>query len=211
MVFGLASCNKDDNSSSSSGDGSGETPTSLVGTTWSWSTNGGGSLEFISDSVAVVTVNNYHDHGDSLDRSLPKAGVFHGTYTYSNGNGTLWLYIDGRMMEVHFTVSGNTLTATGTPDGDVVMTLVGGNPQPGPNPGGDYPLNGTEWQCTESDSTCHDNQESDGTYVYDGTVTSGRGTITISGGKSGSFVVNGQEAIITADSSRTMTFSRTRK
>ena len=234
MVFGLASCAKDDTkpTGNGSGTGTGEIPTSLVGTTWSWSTDGGGSLQFVSDSMAVVTVNNYHNHGDSLDRSVPKGGVFYGTYTYSNGNGTLWLYIDGRMMEVHFTVSGNTLTATGTPDGDVVMTLVGGNPQPGPNPGGDYPLNGTEWQCTESDSTCsetyqiafgttnchlaisstcHDNQESDGTYVYDGTVTSGRGTITISGGKSGSFVVNGQEAIITADSSRTMTFYRTRK
>lgn len=149
MVFGLASCAKDDNKPTGNGNGigTGETPTSLVGTTWSWSTDGGGSLQFVTDSMAVVTVNNYHNHGDSLDRSVPKGGVFYGTYTYSNGNGTLWLYIEGSMLEVHFTVSGNTLTATGTPDGDVVMTLVGGNPQPGPNPGGDLrnSLVGTGW------------------------------------------------------------------
>jgi hypothetical protein len=197
MVFGLASCSKDDTkpTGNGTGTGTGEIPTSLVGTTWSWSTDGGGSLQFVSDSMAVVTVNNYHNHGDSLDRSVPKGGVFYGTYTYSNGNGTLWLYIDGRMLEVHFTVSGNTLTATGTPDGDVVMTLVGGNPQPGPQPGGDTntlkSLVGTQWAFNDGEAdvlvlfettmvkvsvqTPHGPEYYEGTYTY----SNGSGTINL--------------------------------
>lgn len=197
MVFGLASCAKDDTKPTGNGNGTGtgETPTSLVGTTWSWSTDGGGSLQFVSDSMAVVTVNNYHNHGDSLDRSVPKGGVFYGTYTYSNGNGTLWMYIDGRMLEVHFTVSGNTLTATGTPDGDIVMTLVGGNPQPGPQPGGDTntlkSLVGTQWAFNDGEAdvlvlfettmvkvsvqTPHGPEYYEGTYTY----SNGSGTINL--------------------------------
>ena len=222
MVFGLASCNKEENGSDNNGSAA-TTPTSLVGTEWTWDN---GSIRFTTATDAIVSVNNYNPH----------KGEIPATYTYADGSGVLEMDIRGHNdsvehYSIRFTVNGNTLTATGTPDGDVVMTLVGGNPQPGPNPSGNYPLNGTEWQCTEADSscseeyritfgttnchlvissTCHGNQESDGTYVYDGTVTSGRGSITVNGGQSGTFVVNGQEATVSADN-RTMIFIRTRK
>jgi lipopolysaccharide export system protein LptA len=43
-----------------------------------------------------------------------------------------------------------------------------------------------------------DSDQVTGTYTYSGTITSGRGTITIRGDE-GSFTVNGNEAAITAD------------
>lgn len=92
-----------------------------------------------------------------------------------------------------------------------------GNPQP--QPGGDYPLNGTTWQTSYQEEGLYitmgvsfgttncllvysdsegDSDQATGTYTYSGTITSGRGTITIRGDE-GSFTVNGNEAAITAD------------
>ncbi len=142
MVFGLASCTKEDNNANG-GNGSTSTPTSLVGTEWTWNN---GSISFTTASDAIVTIYNYHQGR--------KTGVFPATYTYSNGSGELKMTIDDQPMTIQFTVSGNTLTAKGTPDGDVTATRANNNnPQPDPNPGGDVSnsLVGTGWMWTDYD------------------------------------------------------------
>lgn len=147
MVFGLASCTKDDANPTGNGSG-GETPASLVGTEWTWNN---GSINFVTETEAIVTVDNYHPGhgGDSVGMSAPKRGVFEATYTYSNGSGKLWMYIDGRQIEVPFTVSGNTMTATGTPDGDVTLTRVSNSPT---QPDTLASLVGTSWSYYDGEA-----------------------------------------------------------
>ncbi len=144
MVFGLASCNKEDNNGSGNGGGN-DANSSLVGTQWA---GGDGdariTLAFLSATEAEVGV-------------MPPSGVpesYRGTYTYSNGNGTMTLPVGGETYDITFTVSGNTLTAHNTPAGDVVFTRVdNGGQQPGPNPGGDLrnSLVGTGWMYSNND------------------------------------------------------------
>ena len=144
MVFGLASCNKEDNNGSGNGGGN-DANSSLVGTQWA---GGDGdariTLAFLSATEAEVGV-------------MPPSGVpesYRGTYTYSNGNGTMTLPVGGETYDITFTVSGNTLTAHNTPAGDVVFTRVdNGGQQPGPNPGGDLrnSLVGTGWMYSNSE------------------------------------------------------------
>lgn len=144
MVFGLASCSKDDSSTGSNGGGN-DANSSLVGTQWA---GGDGdariTLAFLSATEAEVGV-------------MPPSGVlesYRGTYTYSNGNGTMTLPVGGETYDITFTVSGNTLTAHNTPAGDVVFTRVeNGGSQPGPNPGGDLrnSLVGTGWMYSNND------------------------------------------------------------
>lgn len=144
MVFGLASCNKEDNNGSGNGGGN-DANSSLVGTQWA---GGDGdariTLAFLSATEAEVGV-------------MPPSGVpesYRGTYTYSNGSGTMTLPVGGETYDITFTVSGNTLTAHNTPAGDVVFTRVdNGGQQPGPNPGGDLrnSLVGTGWMYSNSE------------------------------------------------------------
>lgn len=144
---------------------------------------------------------------------------YYGTYTYNNFNGTISINVEGQDYTIHFVVNGETMVASDTPVGNITLTLVGSNPQPGPQPGGNYPLNGTTWQssfqedsvyitasisfgttnclCVYADSEGHSEQET-GTYTYTGTLTSGQGTIVIDG-EPGTFVVNGNQATVTAD------------
>ncbi len=141
MVFGLASCNKEEN-----GGGAGaSTNGSLVGTQWVASDGDAQiTLIFASATEAEVAV-------------IPPHGVeerYRGTYTYNNGNGTMSLPANGTTYDITFTVSGNTLTAHNTPAGDVVFTRVdNGGQQPGPNPGGDLrnSLVGTGWMYSNND------------------------------------------------------------
>lgn len=202
MVFGLASCNKDNNSN---GGGSGtDTQTSLVGTQWAFN-DGEAEITISFPTASDVSVNVQTPHGPEH---------YQGTYTYSNGSGTINLTIEGHEFNIAFTVSGNTMTAYNTPSGDVTLTPVGSNPQPGPQPGGNYPLNGTTWQgshqedslyiavsisfgttnclCVYADSQGHSEQET-GTYTYNGTLTSGQGTIVVDGDPA-TFTVNGNQA-----------------
>lgn len=222
MVFGLASCDKDNNSTSGGNGSSAATPSSLVGTEWTY--HDGEATCYVSFvSATDVDVNVYTPHGDEF---------YYGTYTYSGGNGTMNLTVQGRVYEITFTVSGNTMTAHNTPSGDVVLTRVN-NQQPTPQPGGDatYPLSGTTWQCSvydndfyetytisfattncilvEADSEGHSGQTS-GTYNYSGTVTSGQGSITLSNGHQATFTVNGQQATVSVGG-RTMIFNRVQK
>lgn len=143
MVFGLASCSKDDSSTGSNGGSN--TGNSLVGTQWAGSDGDAQiTLAFLSATEAEVGVR-------------PQSGVpesYRCTYTYSNGNGTMSLNVNGTPYDITFTVSGNTLTAHNTPAGDVVFTRVdNGGQQPGPNPGGDLrnSLVGTGWMYSNSD------------------------------------------------------------
>ena len=141
MVFGLASCNKEEN-----GGGAGaSTNGSLVGTQWVASDGDAQiTLIFASATEAEVAV-------------IPPHGVeerYRGTYTYNNGNGTMSLPANGTTYDITFTVSGNTLTAHNTPAGEVVFTRVNnGGQQPGPNPGGDLrnSLVGTGWMYSNND------------------------------------------------------------
>ena len=141
MVFGLASCNKEE-----SGSGAGaSTNGSLVGTQWVASDGDAQiTLTFASATEAEVAV-------------IPPHGVeerYRGTYTYNNGNGTMSLPANGTTYDITFTVSGNTLTAHNTPAGEVVFTRVNnGGQQPGPNPGGDLrnSLVGTGWMYSNND------------------------------------------------------------
>ncbi len=142
MVLGLASCSKDDNNSNSGNGGNGggsgpNTQTSLVGTQWAFN-DGEADVTVSFPTASDVSVNVQTPHGPEH---------YQGTYTYSNGSGTINLTIEGHEFNIAFTVSGNTMTAYNTPSGDVTLTLVGSNPQPGPNPGGDLrnSLVGTGW------------------------------------------------------------------
>lgn len=219
MVFGLASCSKEENNSGSNGGNGGgsgpNTQTSLVGTQWAF-----------NDGEADITVSFTTATDVSVDVQTPHGSEhYQGTYTYSNGNGTIALVMGSQTMNITFTVNGNTMTAYNTPSGDVTLTLVGGNPQPqpGPQPGGNYPLNGTTWQTSFqedglymtmsvsfSTTTCllvyadsdGDSEQMTGTYTYTGTLTSGQGTISFQGEhgpETGTFTVNGNQATVTAD------------
>lgn len=144
MVFGLASCNKEDNNGSGNGGGN-DANSSLVGTQWA---GGDGdariTLAFLSATEAEVGVRPQSG----------EPGSYRGTYTYSNGSGTMTLPVGGETYDITFTVSGNTLTAHNTPAGDVVFTRVdNGGQQPGPNPGGDLrnSLVGTGWMYSNND------------------------------------------------------------
>ena len=142
MVFGLASCSKEENNSSSGNGGNGggsgpNTQTSLVGTQWAF-----------NDGEADVTVSFITASDVLVNVQTPNGPEqYQGTYTYSNGNGTIALVMGPQTMNITFTVNGNTMTAYNTPSGNVTLTLVGSNPQPGPNPGGDLrnSLVGTGW------------------------------------------------------------------
>lgn len=220
MVFGLASCNKEEN-----GGGAGaSTNGSLVGTQWVASDGDAQiTLTFASATEAEVAV-------------IPPHGVeerYRGTYTYNNGNGTMSLPANGTTYDITFTVSGNTLTAHNTPAGEVVFTRVnngGQQPNPGPTPGGNYPLNNTAWQSSFTDgdvdvtmtvtfgtTNCsletyvdgYLEDQTQGYYTYSGTITSGQGTITVYG-EVGTFVVTGNEASVTAEG-ETHVFVRIRK
>ena len=203
MVFGLASCNKDNNSN---GGGSGtDTQTSLVGTQWAF-----------NDGEAEITISFPTASDVAVNVQTPRhTENYQGTYTYGNGSGAMNLTIQGREFNITFTVSGSTMTAYNTPSGDVTLTLVGSNPQPG----GNYPLNGTTWQGSfqegsvyitasisfgttnclfvYADSESHSEQMT-GTYTYNGTLTSGQGTIVIDGDPA-TFTVNGNQATVTID------------
>ena len=141
MVFGLASCNKEE-----SGSGAGaSTNGSLVGTQWVASDGDAQiTLIFASATEAEVAV-------------IPPHGVeerYRGTYPYTRGNGPTRLPANGTTYDITFTVSGNTLTAHNTPAGEVVFTRVNnGGQQPGPNPGGDLrnSLVGTGWMYSNND------------------------------------------------------------
>jgi len=188
MVFGLASCSKDDNSNSGgNGGGSGtNTQTSLVGTQWAF-----------NDGEADITVSFPTASDVSVNVQTPRGPEYYqGTYTYSNGSGTINLTVGGQEMTITFTVSGNSMTAHNTPAGDVVLTLVGGNPQPGPQPGGDTntlkSLVGTQWAFNDGEAdvtvsfptasdvsvnvqTPHGPEHYQGTYIY----SNGNGTINL--------------------------------
>ena len=218
MVFGLASCEKDNDSSNGNGTNI-NTQNSLVGTTWGY--NDGEAEIRVLFETTMVKVSVQTPHGNEY---------YEGTYTYNNGSGTIALVEGEQTLNITFTVSGNTMNAYNTPAGNVTLTLIGSNPQP--QPSGSYPLNGTTWECSEGEgqdyemyqitfgttnchlvisSVRHGNQQDEGTYSYDGTTaTSGRGTITLNSGKGGTFVVNGQEATVTADN-RSMIFVRVSK
>lgn len=221
MVFGLASCNKEESGSGNGGNGSGpNTQTSLVGTQWAFN-DGEADVTVSFPTASDVSVNVQTPHGQEH---------YQGTYTYSNGSGTINLTIEGREFNIAFTVSGNTMTAYNTPSGDVTLTLVGSNPQPGPQPGGNYPLNNTAWQSSFTDgdvdvtmtvtfgtTNCtmemyangYPDESAQGTYTYSGTTTSGQGTITFNGTVA-TFVVDGNEASVTANG-ETHVFVRIRK
>lgn len=138
MVFGLASCNKDNNSN---GGGSGpNTQTSLVGTQWAFN-DGEADVTVSFPTASDVSVNVQTPHGPEH---------YQGTYTYSNGSGTINLTIEGHEFNIAFTVSGNTMTAYNTPSGDVTLTQVN-NQQPEP----DTPtsLAGTDWSYFDGEAT----------------------------------------------------------
>ena len=112
MVFGLASCNKEEGGSNSGG--AATTPTSLVGTQWAY-----------NDGEADITVSFTTASDVSVDVQTPHGPEhYQGTYTYSNGSGTINLTVGGQEMTITFTVSGNTMAAHNTPAGDVELTRV---------------------------------------------------------------------------------------
>lgn len=144
MVFGLASCEKEGLKGSGSGvsgnsgsGGNGTTTTSLVGTSWQWYN---GVVTFTDATNVTIATYQY--------------GTYNGSYTYSNGSGVINVNIQGTPFTIPFTVSGSTMTAQNTPDGNITLTQVGGNnpnPNPNPNPGGGLTsLAGTAWQYSAS-------------------------------------------------------------
>ena len=208
MVFGLTSCEKD-NSGIGGGGGNGSGSggninNSIAGTQWKYS---GVGEEITLDFTSATGVEIKRESNGVIQN-------FDGSYTYSNGSGTISCNILGGLYNIDFTVSGNTLMASNTPSGNIVFTLIGGsNPQPNPNPGGggSYPLNGTTWNASDGDvqytltfgtTNCelsvNGYTQMQGTYTYNGTLTSGQGTISLSG-HSGTIAVSGNQATITFD------------
>lgn len=221
MVLGFVSCEKEDNSNDNGT--TIDTQTSLVGTTWGY--NDGDATIRVLFQTSIVKVTVQSPHGDEY---------YEGTYTYSNGSGTIALVVDQQTRNITFTVSGSTMMAYNTPAGDVTLTLIG-NPQPGPNPSGNYPLNGTTWQTsfteyglyiTESvtfgTTNCSlnysdsdgDTEHTTGTYTYSGTLTNGQGTITFLDDEgqpeTGTFTINGNRATVTS-SGESHVFTRVSK
>lgn len=140
MVFGLASCNKEENGSDNNGSAA-TTPTSLVGTEWTWDN---GSIRFTTATDAIVSVNNYNPH----------KGEIPATYTYADGSGVLEMDIRGHNdsvehYSIRFTVNGNKMTATGTPDGDVTLTRVSNSPT---QPDTLASLVGTSWSYYDGEA-----------------------------------------------------------
>ena len=210
MVFGLAACEKEKNNTSGGGGSSTTTPSSLVGTDWSFY-DGEATIVVSFPTASDVDVNVHTPHGDEF---------YYGSYTYSEGSGTMNLTINNQEYEIRFTVTGNTMTAYNTPSGDVTLTRVNNqqpDPNPQPGPGGDYPLNGTSWTYENNDgenyemysvsfgtttcilvmsTTVEGSAQQTGSYTYEGTINSGSGTITLENGNSAVFEVNGNEALV---------------
>lgn len=216
MVFGLASCEKDNDSSNGNGTNI-NTQNSLVGTTWGY--NDGEAEIRVLFETTMVKVSVQTPHGNEY---------YEGTYTYSNGSGTIALVDGEQTLNITFTVSGNTMNAYNTPAGNVTLTLIGSNPQP--QPSGSYPLNGTTWQTSFQEegitvmlsvtfytTNCllvfadseGDSDQTTGTYTYTGTLTSGQGVIYVDG-EPGTFTVNGNRATVTNDG-RSYVFTRVSK
>ena len=189
----------------------GDLRNSLVGTGWMYTNDEViVAVEFGPNAMVGVAVSPKNGGSDM---------EYYGTYTYNNFNGTISINVEGQDYTIHFVVNGETMVASDTPVGNITLTLVGSNPQPGPQPGGNYPLNGTTWQGSfQEDSVyitasisfgttnCHivfadsegHSDQMTGTYTYNGTLTSGQGTIVIDG-EPGTFVVNGNQATVTVD------------
>ena len=189
----------------------GDLSNSLVGTGWMYMNDEIiVAVEFGPNAMVGIVVSPKNG-GDDME--------YYGSYTYNNFNGTISINVEGQDYTIHFVVNGETMVASDTPVGNITLTLVGSNPQPGPQPGGNYPLNGTTWQGSfQEDSVyitasisfgttnCHivfadsegHSDQMTGTYTYNGTLTSGQGTIVIDG-EPGTFVVNGNQATVTVD------------
>lgn len=219
MVFGLASCEKDNDSSNGNGTNI-NTQNSLVGTTWGY--NDGEAEGRVLFETTMVKVSVQTPHGNEY---------YEGTYTYSNGSGTIALVVDQQTRNITVTVSGSTMMAYNTPGGDVTLTLIG-NPQP--QPSGNYPLNGTTWQSSFTEygisitmsvtfgtTNCSlnysdsdgDTEHMTGTYTYNGTLTNGQGTLTFQdeeGPQTGTFTINGNQATVTS-SGESHVFTRVSK
>ena len=226
MALGLSSCDKEDENNSNSNSNA-VTPTTLAGTLWEWAgADESGLIEFTTATEYTVTVRS----NDQAKGTFTYAG----TYTYSNGSGSLDVVVEGQEYHIDFTVNGNTLTATNTPTGNITMTRVQDTPQPTPTPTPtpSYPLSGTAWQGVYTDpddgiietmtitfgtTTCQlaavfsdDDEvyETTGTYTFEGTLENGHGSVTTDGGVA-TFVVHGQNADITSEG-RTVPFTRIR-
>lgn len=212
MLFGLAACDKDDNNI--------DTQKSLVGTRWTFN-DGDANVTVSFPTATDVAVTVQTPHGTENHQ---------GTYDYNEGSGVINLTVNGTAYTIPITVSGSTMTCENTPSGTVTLTLAGSNGNP--RPSGDYPLNGTSWQCnfqemgiyvtlsvTFGKTNClfvysdseGDSEQSNGTYTYSGTLTSGQGTLTIQddedGPQTSTFTVNGNQATVTAGG-QSHTFTR---
>lgn len=142
MVFGLASCEKEKDNTSSGGS-SAATPTSLAGTDWSY-----------FDGEATVVVSFVSASSVEVHVSTPNGPEsYYGSYTYSNGNGTMNLTVRNQVYEITFTVNGNTMTAYDTPSGDVTLTRGGGSGGGGQQPPIDLRTSvvGTGWMYMNDD------------------------------------------------------------
>lgn len=142
MIFGLAACEKEKDNTSSGGS-SAATPTSLTGTDWSY-----------FDGEATVVVSFVSASSVEVHVSTPNGPEsYYGSYTYSNGNGTMNLTVRNQVYEITFTVNGNTMTAYDTPSGDVTLTRGGGSGGGGQQPPIDLRTSvvGTGWMYSNND------------------------------------------------------------
>lgn len=175
MVFGLASCGKDDENTPTNNNQGGGTE-SLAGTSWiaidgnilsgNYTAHG---LEFSSDNLCAF--GTYVGTPASEEPEVTDFCI--GTYTYASGAGTIHFTDTTGTIDkgdATFTVSGNTLTLVY--NGESFVLTKEGAPDPDPQPGDGGDINGTTWMYTYTVPTT-DPDEEDITIMHNLTFTYG--------------------------------------
>ena len=107
-MFTFASCEKEDDNNTTT-----DAAETVAGTEWNWSAEDPNSISGVIDlqvgfNGPILAELIYTD----MSTGIMQTDVLLGTYTYSNGNGTLTLDddINNTTVNISFTISGTTMT-----------------------------------------------------------------------------------------------------
>lgn len=107
-MFAFASCEKEDDNNTTT-----DAAETVAGTEWNWSAEDPNSISGVIDlqvgfNGPILAELIYTD----MSTGIMQTDVLLGTYTYSNGNGTLTLDddINNTTVNISFTISGTTMT-----------------------------------------------------------------------------------------------------
>lgn len=107
-MFAFASCEKEDDNNTTT-----DAAETVAGTEWNWSAEDPNSISGVIDlqvgfNGPILAELIYTD----MSTGIMQTDILLGTYTYSNGNGTLTLDddINNTTVNISFTISGTTMT-----------------------------------------------------------------------------------------------------